>query len=164
LKWGCGKPSGCTVGSGKRSCGARLVNSCRQGFTIWRTTFAGKQGGFPVSNKDDLDWFDAINAPATESVGQLRERVLDLEARLQADEDLIGDLDRRSRKLARAVRAILSHAIRRQHLPPGLTFDSELWDRLRDVGGSGACAEVTEEIQRTQSMLRRTCGQEGGKE
>ena len=65
----------------------------------------------------------------------------------------------------RAVVAVLSHAIRRQHLPPGLTFDSELWDRLRDLGGVEACAAVTDEIKRTESMLRRTCcGQEGNRE
>ena len=114
-----------------------------------------------MSNKDDLDWFDAINAPATESVGQLRERVLDLEARLQADEDLIGDLDRRSRKLAQAVRAILSHAIRRQHLPPGLTFDSELWDRLRDLAGEDGVSAVTYEINRTHELLLKA--ERGGK-
>ena len=66
--------------------------------------------------------------------------------------------------LRKAVVAILSHAIRRRHLPQGLTFDSELWDRLRDIGGSEACAEVTEEIERTRSMLRRTCGNNGGAE
>jgi hypothetical protein len=64
----------------------------------------------------------------------------------------------------RAVVAVLSHTIRRQHLPPGLTFDSELWDLLREVGGPEACAAVTAEIEHVQSMLRRTCGQEGGKE
>jgi hypothetical protein len=64
----------------------------------------------------------------------------------------------------RAVVAVLSHAIRRQHLPPGLTFDSELWDRLREVGGAEACAAVTAEIEQVHSLLRRTCGQEGGNE
>jgi len=71
-----------------------------------------------------------------------------------------GDVD----DLRRAVVAVLSHAIRRQHLPPGLTFDSELWDRLRDLGGPKACSAVTAEIEQVQSMLRQTCGREGGKE
>ena len=79
-------------------------------------------------------------------------------------DDRLEDLELLAGNLRRAVAAILSHAIRRQHLPQGLTFDSELWDRLRDLGGSEACAQVTEEIQRTKSMLRRTCGQEGGEE
>lgn len=71
-----------------------------------------------------------------------------------------GDVD----DLRRAVVTVLSHAIRRQHLPPGLTFDSELWDRLRDLGGPEACSAVTAEIEHVQSMLRQTCGREGGKE
>lgn len=83
-------------------------------------------------------------------------------------ETLGADADRSARDLEDlrlAVVAILSHAIRRQHLPPGLTFDSELWDRLRDIGGAEACAAVNEDIERTQSLLRRTCGgHEGNKE
>ena len=67
-------------------------------------------------------------------------------------------------ELRRAVVTVLSHAIRRQHLPPGLTFDSELWERLREVGGPEACSAVTNEIEHVQTMLRRTCGQEGGQE
>jgi hypothetical protein len=63
-------------------------------------------------------------------------------------EDLAG-------RLRQAVVAVLSHAIRRQHLPQTFTFDSELWDRLRDLGGSEACAAVTEEIERSQAVLRR---------
>ena len=77
----------------------------------------------------------------------------------------VANLEDLGDRLRLAVVAILSHAIRRQHLPPGLTFDSELWGRLRDLGGVEACTAVTEEIQRTQSMLRRTCcGQEGNRE
>jgi hypothetical protein len=74
----------------------------------------------------------------------------------------VANLEDLADQLRGAVVAILSHAIRRQHLPQGMTFDSELWVRLRDIGGAEACAAVTEEIDRTQSMLRRTCGQEGG--
>ncbi len=82
-------------------------------------------------------------------------------------ETLGADADRSARHiedLRLAVVAVLSHAIRRQHLPQAFTFDSELWDRLREIGGSEACAEVTEEIERTQSMLRRTCGNSEGAE
>jgi len=57
--------------------------------------------------------------------------------------------------LRRALVAVLSHAIRRQHLPQGFTFDSELWDRLRDLGGAEACTAVTVEIERSQAVLRR---------
>ena len=66
--------------------------------------------------------------------------------------DLPEDL---AERLRRAIVAVLSHAIRRQHLPQTFTFDSELWDRLRDLGGSEACAAVTEEIQRSEAVLRR---------
>lgn len=77
----------------------------------------------------------------------------------------VANLEDLADRLRGAVVAILSHAIRRQHLPPGLTFDSELWDRLRDIGGAEACAAVNEDIERTQSLLRRTCGgHEGNKE
>ncbi|MGB8852867.1 MAG: hypothetical protein WCC69_04810 [Pirellulales bacterium] len=77
----------------------------------------------------------------------------------------VANLEDLGDRLRLAVVAILSHTIRRQHLPPGLTFDSELWDRLRDLGGVEACAAVTDEIKRTESMLRRTCcGQEGNRE
>lgn len=95
---------------------------------------------------------------------RLRSGLRDCEHRIEtlgADSDLSA---RELEDLRLAVVAILSHAIRRQHLPPGLTFDSELWGRLRDLGGVEACAAVTEEIQRTQSMLQRTCcGQEGNR-
>jgi hypothetical protein len=75
----------------------------------------------------------------------------------------VANLEDLADRLRRTVGAILSHAIRRQHLPPGLTFDSELWDRLRDIGGAEACTQVTEEIQRTQSMLRRAHEKEGNR-
>lgn len=73
-------------------------------------------------------------------------------ARVEADVRQADDLDKRLRL---AMVAVLSHAIRRQHLPQGFTFDSELWNRLRDLGGEEACAAVTEEIQRSQAVLRR---------
>lgn len=75
----------------------------------------------------------------------------------------IENLATEAHALRLAVVAVLSHAIRRQHLPPGLTFDSVLWDRLLEVGGPEACAAVTNEIEHVQSMLRQTCGREGGK-
>jgi hypothetical protein len=76
----------------------------------------------------------------------------------------VANLEDLGDRLRLGVVAILSHAIRRQHLQPGLTFDSELWDVLRNLGGEEACAAVADEIQRTQSMLRRTCGSNGGAE
>lgn len=56
-------------------------------------------------------------------------------------------------ELRAAVVALLSHAIRRQHLPPGLTFDSELWDHLRTVAGESSVAAVTEQINVTHKRL-----------
>lgn len=56
-------------------------------------------------------------------------------------------------ELRSAVVAILSHAIRRQHLPPGLTFDSELWNQLRIVAGEAAVAAVSSEINVTHKRL-----------
>jgi len=53
----------------------------------------------------------------------------------------------------RAVVQILSHAIRRQHLPRGLTFDSELWALLRQLAGEDAVSAVSDEIDRTNKRL-----------
>ncbi len=58
-------------------------------------------------------------------------------------------------RLRLALVAVLSHAIRRQHLPQGFTFDSALWDRLRDLGGEEACAAVTVELERSQAVRQR---------
>ncbi|GDX96175.1 hypothetical protein LBMAG47_18390 [Planctomycetia bacterium] len=66
------------------------------------------------------------------------------------------DLEDLAGRLRLAVVAVLSHAIRRQHLPHGFTFDSELWDRLRDLGGDDACSAVTVEIERSQAALRKS--------
>lgn len=55
--------------------------------------------------------------------------------------------------LRRSVAAILSHSIRRQHLPPGLTFDSQLWALLRELAGEDAVSAVSDEIDRTNKML-----------
>ena len=74
-------------------------------------------------------------------------------------DDRLEDLERLAGNLRRSVVAILSNAIRRQHLPPGLTFDSELWDRLRDLDGDGACSAVSNEIEQVQSLLRRGGGE-----
>jgi hypothetical protein len=41
-------------------------------------------------------------------------------------------------------------------LPQGFTFDSELWNRLRDLGGDEACSAVTVEIERSQAALRKS--------
>ena len=71
-----------------------------------------------------------------------------------------GDID----DLRRAVVAVLSHSILRQHLPEGMTFTSDLWTALRDLAGEQACSAVSEEIRQTEALLRRTCGREGGKE
>ena len=68
----------------------------------------------------------------------------------------VEDLEDLAVRLRLAVVAILSHAIRRQHLPQGWTFDSGLWDRLRDLGGDEACSAVAFEIERSQAVLR--CG------
>lgn len=66
------------------------------------------------------------------------------------------DKDRKgTNELQSAVVTLLSHAIRRQHLPHGFTFDSELWDRLRDLGGVEAVSLVTAEIERSQAVLKR---------
>jgi hypothetical protein len=73
---------------------------------------------------------------------QLRRRVADLE-------DLGG-------RLRLAVVAILSHAIRRQHLPQVFTFDSELWTRLRDLGGEEACSALNLEIDRSRALLLKS--------
>jgi hypothetical protein len=67
----------------------------------------------------------------------------------------VADLEDLAGRLRLAVVAVLSHAIRRQHLPQAWTFDSELWDRLRDLGGDEACSAVTVEIERSQAVLRR---------
>ncbi len=69
--------------------------------------------------------------------------------------DRLEDLEVLASNLRRAVVAILSHAIRRQHLPKVFTFDSELWDRLRDLDGNGGCSAVTNEIERLQTLLNR---------
>jgi len=109
-------------------------------------------------NDDDYAFFDALNeSSAISPTAKIWNRIRAIEARIEADEELIGDIDRRSQMLIRAVVTVLSHSIRRQHLPPGLTFDSELWGLLRDLGGSGACERVTDEIERTRSMLREGC-------
>ena len=79
----------------------------------------------------------------------------DLGERVAAAEREAVDLEDFGERLRLALVAALSHAIRRQHLPQGFTFDSELWDRLRDLGGEEACAAVTVEIERSQAVLRR---------
>lgn len=79
----------------------------------------------------------------------------DLEERLAAAERQVEDLEDLADRLRPALVAVLSHAIRRQHLPQGFTFDSELWGRLRDLGGDEACAVVTAEIERSQAVRRR---------
>lgn len=79
---------------------------------------------------------------------ELDEVAKDADDRFEALELLAG-------KLRRAIVAILSHSIRRQHLPGALTIDSALWDRLRDLDGDSACAAVSNEIQNVQSLLRR---------
>jgi hypothetical protein len=68
----------------------------------------------------------------------------------------VADLEDLAGRLRLAVVAVLSHAIRRQHLPQGFTFDSELWNRLRDLGGDEACSAVTVEIERSQAALRKS--------
>ena len=70
-------------------------------------------------------------------------------------DDRLGDLELLAGNLRRAIVAVLSHAIRRQHLPGAFTFDSALWDRLRDLDGDGACSAVSNEIEQVQAMLRR---------
>ena len=57
--------------------------------------------------------------------------------------------------LRRAVVAILSHTIRRHHLPSFFTPESELWDRLRDLDGNCACSAVSHEIEKVRAILRR---------
>jgi hypothetical protein len=75
---------------------------------------------------------------------------------LQHDaDDRLEDLELLAGNLRRAVVAILSHAIRRQHLPGAFTFDSELWDRLRDLDGNRGCSAVSNEIEQVQELLRR---------
>jgi chromosome segregation ATPase len=158
----CDKPTGCTVGSGKRSCGARLANSCRQGFTGWRKTLAGERErcsmdadelrkvvGILVRRQDELR--DRVQATEAD----LRSSVDDLEERLAAAERKAADLEEVADTLRRANVAILSHAIRRQHLPVSFTFDSALWDRLLDLGGAEACSAVNAEIEQSQAALRR---------
>lgn len=78
----------------------------------------------------------------------LGERVAAAERRAEDLEDLAG-------RLRLALVAVLSHAIRRQHLPQGFTFDSELWNRLRDLGGEEACMAVSVELERLRTLLRR---------
>lgn len=85
----------------------------------------------------------------------LRSDVDDLEDRLAAAERQAADLEELADGLRRAIVAVLSHAIRRQHLPGSFTFDSALWDRLRDLGGAEACSGVTAEIEESQAALRR---------
>jgi hypothetical protein len=79
----------------------------------------------------------------------------DLEERVAVGERRDVDLEDLAGRLRLAIVAVLSHSIRRQHLPHGFTFDSELWDRLRDLGGEEACSAVTLEIERGQAALRR---------
>jgi hypothetical protein len=79
----------------------------------------------------------------------------DLGERVAAGERQAVDLEDLGERLRLGLIAVLSHAIRRQHLPQGFTFDSELWNRLRDLGGEEACAAVTVEIERSQAVLRR---------
>lgn len=67
----------------------------------------------------------------------------------------VANLEDLTERLRLAVVAVQSHAIRRQHLPQGWTFDSGLWDRLRDLGGDEACSAVTVEIERSQAALRQ---------
>ena len=66
----------------------------------------------------------------------------DLGEQVAAGERQAEDLEDLGERLRLALVAVLSHAIRRQHLPQGFTFDSELWVRLRDLGGDEACAAV----------------------
>lgn len=79
----------------------------------------------------------------------------DLEERVAAGERRGGDLEDLAGRLRLALVAVLSHAIRRQHLPQGFTFDSELWNRLRDLGGEEACMAVSVELERLRTLLRR---------
>jgi hypothetical protein len=85
----------------------------------------------------------------------LRPDVDDLEERLAAAERKAADLEDLAGRLRLAIVAVLSHAIRRQHLPQSFTFDSALWDRLHDLGGREACSAVTVEIEQSQAALRR---------
>ena len=80
----------------------------------------------------------------------------DLGEQVAAGERQAEDLEDLGERLRLALVAVLSHAIRRQHLPQGFTFDSELWVRLRDLGGDEACAAVAVEIERSQAALRRS--------
>jgi hypothetical protein len=102
--------------------------------------------GFVESDVNDL----------RQRVEDVRSDADDLEARVAATERTTADLEDLAERLRPAVVAVLSHAIRRQHLPQGFTFDSELWDRLRDLGGEEACSAVEVEIERSQAVLR--CG------
>ena len=66
---------------------------------------------------DDEVFFEAINESASvQPTAKVWNRVLGVEGRLELDEQLIAAVENDSRKLLRAVVAILSHAIRRQHL------------------------------------------------
>lgn len=80
----------------------------------------------------------------------------DMEERVAAAERTAVELEDLGDRLRLAVVAILSHAIRRQHLPQVFTFDSELWDRLRDLGGEEACSALNLEIDRSRALLLKS--------